>query len=311
MKFIPMLLGAAAAALFTTSTLAAKLGDPAAALVIKDWAKGEPVDVKDGKNVYVVEFWATWCGPCRTSIPHLTELQKKFKDKGAIFVGVSDEPLETVKPFVEKMGEKMEYRVACDADSKTSDGYMKAFGQNGIPTAFIVGKDAKVLWFGHPMAELEETLQQILDGKYDLAAAVKKDEFRAGMDDFQNLSTAGDAKAAELGRKLLAQVGDDFDGLCDFAFTIVANTRNEHRDFKLADEALDKAATKAAGKEARVEAIRAIGRFEAGKKEEGIALAKQAVAHAKNDKEKAQYESFVQVMEQRLKPEAPPAVDKK
>jgi len=64
----------------------------AAALKISDWVKGKPVDLAagKGKQVYVIEFWATWCGPCRTSIPHLTELQKKFKDKGVTFVGVSD-----------------------------------------------------------------------------------------------------------------------------------------------------------------------------------------------------------------------------
>ena len=55
----------------------ASLGDPAAPLTIKDWVKGKPANVRDGKAVYVVEFWATWCGPCRVSIPHLTELQKR------------------------------------------------------------------------------------------------------------------------------------------------------------------------------------------------------------------------------------------
>ena len=86
-----LLLGAALILGVAMSSTAAKLGDPAAPLSIKEWVKGKPVDVKDGKNIYVVEFWATWCGPCRTSIPHLTELQKKFKDKGVVFVGVSDE----------------------------------------------------------------------------------------------------------------------------------------------------------------------------------------------------------------------------
>src|ERR1041385_6120947 len=78
-------------AAFTLNTHAAgALGDPAAPLVISEWVKGKPVDLAaaKGKEVVVVEFWATWCGPCRTSIPHLTEMQKKFKD--VRFVGVSD-----------------------------------------------------------------------------------------------------------------------------------------------------------------------------------------------------------------------------
>ena len=56
-------------------------------------------------------MWATWCPPCLKSIPHLTELQKKYKDT-CIFVGVSDEPEGTVKNFVNKMGNQMDYCVA-------------------------------------------------------------------------------------------------------------------------------------------------------------------------------------------------------
>src|SRR5688572_28676628 len=67
----------------------ANRGDPAAPLKIKEWVKGGPLDVHDGKNVYVVEFWATWCPPCRTSIPHLAELQKRFKNRGVVIVGIS------------------------------------------------------------------------------------------------------------------------------------------------------------------------------------------------------------------------------
>ena len=119
---------------------AAELGQPAAPLKIKEWIKGKPVDLASakGNQVLVVEFWATWCGPCRTSIPHLTELQKKFKDVG--FIGVSDEDAPTVKKFVNKMGDQMDYTVAIDDDRQTSKGYMEAFDQNGIPHAFIVDR---------------------------------------------------------------------------------------------------------------------------------------------------------------------------
>ncbi|MEK7713866.1 MAG: TlpA disulfide reductase family protein, partial [candidate division NC10 bacterium] len=91
---------------------ALELGDPAPELKIADWVKGTPITLASGKDksVYVVEFWATWCGPCRTSIPHLTELQKKYKDKGLVIVGITDEDKTTVSNFVEKMGEKMDYR---------------------------------------------------------------------------------------------------------------------------------------------------------------------------------------------------------
>src|SRR6188474_3333423 len=79
---------------------AAELGETAAPLEISEWVKGDAIDLATakGKKVLVVEFWATWCGPCRTSIPHLTEMQKKFKD--VVFIGVSDEDAATVKKFV-------------------------------------------------------------------------------------------------------------------------------------------------------------------------------------------------------------------
>jgi thiol-disulfide isomerase/thioredoxin len=140
----------------------AKRGDAAAPLKIKEWIKGQPVDVKDGKNIYVVEFWATWCPPCRVSIPHLTQLQKRFKDKGVVVVGISDEPAPTVKPFVKKMAEQMDYLVACDDNRQTFARYMEAYGHDGIPTAFIVDKKGKVVWDGHPMGGLDKAIEAVL-----------------------------------------------------------------------------------------------------------------------------------------------------
>src|SRR5438105_2768393 len=109
------LIGIAAAA--PAATL--KVGDPAPPIKVAGWAKGEPVKQFEKGKVYVVEFWATWCGPCRQSIPHLTELSKKYKGK-VTFTGVSvwENPrgqaavyVPKVKSFVNEMGEKMAYNV--------------------------------------------------------------------------------------------------------------------------------------------------------------------------------------------------------
>lgn len=195
----------------STSTQAASLGDEAAPLAIATWVKGDAVDLaaNKGKKVHVVEFWATWCGPCRTSIPHLTELQKKFKDKDVIFVGVSDEKVDVVKKFVDNMGDKMDYVVAVDKDRKTSDGYMKAYGINGIPHAFVVGKDGQVIWQGHPMAGLEEALSEIVAGKYDIATARKQGEARELIEKYWGLlmEDKDPAAQAELEKKI-ADLGD-------------------------------------------------------------------------------------------------------
>src|SRR5206468_3746931 len=144
MKKIIVSLLAIAGALHANS---AELGMSAPALHVGEWVKGQAVNLDQGKgkNIYVVEFWATWCPPCRASIPHLTELQKKFKDKGVTFIGISDETVSVVKPFVNKMGVKMEYTVAVDKDEKTSAAYMGAFGVGGIPHAFVVDKGGAIV----------------------------------------------------------------------------------------------------------------------------------------------------------------------
>ena len=145
-------------ALLTASTLltGCTAGDESGAPVAH-WVKGEPVDVSSG--VHVVEFWATWCPPCLTSIPHLTALQEKYADRGVNIIGVSSEELDTVEPFVEKMGDKMAYTVAIDGG--ISKDYMEKYNIGGIPHAFVV-KDGEIVWHGHPMAKLEAAIEDAL-----------------------------------------------------------------------------------------------------------------------------------------------------
>src|SRR5688572_10419586 len=91
-----------------------KIGDPAPAIEPKAWIQGSPVTKYEPGRVYVVEFWATWCPPCVASIPHLSELQKKYADKLTI-VGVNVDSLgekmelDAVRAFVKQKGEKMTY----------------------------------------------------------------------------------------------------------------------------------------------------------------------------------------------------------
>jgi cytochrome c biogenesis protein CcmG/thiol:disulfide interchange protein DsbE len=98
----------------------------------------------------LVEFWATWCGPCRESIPHLNELHGKFGNKGLTILGLTDEDQSTVTKFRKK--QPMDYAVATDRNGRLN----RTFGIKSIPQAFLVGKDGKVLWAGHPL-QLEES----------------------------------------------------------------------------------------------------------------------------------------------------------
>jgi thiol-disulfide isomerase/thioredoxin len=58
-----------------------KVGDPAPKLHVSKWLNGDPVEKLEKGTTYVIECWATWCGPCRASIPHVSELNTKYKDK--------------------------------------------------------------------------------------------------------------------------------------------------------------------------------------------------------------------------------------
>lgn len=154
-----------------------KIGDPAPKLQVAKWVQGEPVESLDPGKVYVVEFWATWCGPCRASIPHLNALYEKFKDKGLIVIGqnVWEQQEDGVVPFVQKMGTNMTYRVALDDKSHEEKGamavaWMEAAGLDGIPSAFIVQK-GRIAWIGHPMEMTEKLLDDVLSGHYDIGKA--------------------------------------------------------------------------------------------------------------------------------------------
>jgi thiol-disulfide isomerase/thioredoxin len=172
------------------------IGDPAPALSVSKWVKGDKVDKLEKGQIYVVEFWATWCGPCRATIPHLTQLQKK--NPGVTFIGVSilENDQKGVEPFVKEMGDKMDYRVAMDdatnrGDGKMAKNWFEAAGENGIPTAFIINKEGKIAWIGHP-ASMDGPLAKIVDGSYDLKAAISE---RAE-------AKAAEAAMEDLGRKV-------------------------------------------------------------------------------------------------------------
>lgn len=187
---------------------AAEIGDPAAPLAVAEWVKGSPITLAEAKDkkILVVEFWATWCGPCRTSIPHLTELQKKYRDKDVVFIGVTDEAAAVVKPFVKKMGDQMDYSVAIDEDRQTSAGYMQAYKQGGIPHAFIVDKAGRVVWQGHPMASIDKALDEVIAGTLDLDKARKRSRAETLLQEYQRLLLGGreGARSEELEKELVA-----------------------------------------------------------------------------------------------------------
>ncbi len=153
------------------------IGDANPGLEIAKWIKGSPVGETLTGNVHVVEFWATWCGPCRTGMPHISKLQSEYGDE-VTFIGVTREDEATVAEFLNAKSpdgrtwdDVIEYRLAIDDSGWTNTAYMQAAGQGGIPCAFVVGRDGVVEWIGHP-GGIDEPLKQIVEGNWDRDAAV-------------------------------------------------------------------------------------------------------------------------------------------
>jgi thiol-disulfide isomerase/thioredoxin len=121
-------------------------------LALKD-LDGKEVDLKDFRGkVVLVNFWATWCDPCRTEIPWLIELEKKYGGQGFVVLGVAmdDEGKKVVQPFVEKErfdvnGQKlaMNYPILI-GDSDAADKFLGGIGGIvGLPTSVLVSRDGK------------------------------------------------------------------------------------------------------------------------------------------------------------------------
>lgn len=155
-----------------------KVGDKAPEFKAKV-VKGDAVASLEKGKVYVVEFWATWCPPCLKSIPHLSELQKQYKDQVTI-IGVAckdysrpkdEQNEERIKSFAAEQKDNMAYRVAFDdGTGKMNVNWMDAAGKDGIPTAFVVDTEGKLAYIGNPMG-VDDVLAKLVK-----KAEPKKDE---------------------------------------------------------------------------------------------------------------------------------------
>lgn len=163
----PTALFSAALAL-TLPAAAQKAGDKVTpeALSKLEWIQGEaPAEWEAGK-LYVIECWATWCGPCIAAIPHVDELYDKYQEKGLRVIGVNvwEDGKEKVAEFVEKKGDGMSYPVAYTGKGGAFETeWLKPAEVTGIPHAFVV-MDGEVLFTTHPSRLNDETIEQLLSG---------------------------------------------------------------------------------------------------------------------------------------------------
>ena len=127
------------------------LNQKAPELVVEKWVTQEP----DRKGKFVlIDFWATWCGPCRKAIPELNALHQKFGER-LVVIGLSDEPEAKVKAMTTP---KMDYAVAIDTQARTK----KAVEVTGIPHVLLMDPQGIVRWEGFPLLDGFELTEQVV-----------------------------------------------------------------------------------------------------------------------------------------------------
>jgi thiol-disulfide isomerase/thioredoxin len=193
------------------------IGDPAPAITSAKWLKGPETKFEKGK-VYVVEFWATWCGPCIQSMPHLTTLLDEYKAQGLTVVAVTTKDEngnteEAVGEYLKKRGDRFPFAFAFCTTDETNKAFMDASGTDGIPASFVVDQQGKVAFIGHPM-ELDDVLPRVFAGTWQGQKSLdeiqkEKDALDAILDKVQ--SAAVKAETANKGKgkeEITKAVGD-------------------------------------------------------------------------------------------------------
>ncbi|MGX5832014.1 TlpA disulfide reductase family protein [Mesorhizobium sp. 43Arga] len=155
---------------------------PAPLIEVESWLRGEPLAAFQPGKVYIVEFWATWCGPCVTAMPHLMHLQEKYKDSGLEVVGVAasenaptaDEARTKLDAWLTEKFSNLNYRIAFDFTGEMKKLWLEPSFSLWIPTSFVVDRDGHIAFIGDP-TQLDDVLPKVINGSWRTS-----DEAKAG-----------------------------------------------------------------------------------------------------------------------------------
>jgi cytochrome c biogenesis protein CcmG, thiol:disulfide interchange protein DsbE len=134
-------------------------GQPAPKLALKGWINAEPMTLKKLKGkIVVLDFWATWCGPCLASIPHTNELMEKYADQGVVIIGVcAKRGAEKMADTVKQRGIK--YPVAEDT------GTIASYKANSYPDYYIIDRNGALRWADIANRDVEKAIKILLEEK--------------------------------------------------------------------------------------------------------------------------------------------------
>lgn len=150
-------------------------GDRVPQIMVEGWLNSSPPEIHPaGNQVVVLDIWANWCPFCRATAPSLVKLFDKYRDRGVQFVSVTNEPMQSVEPFVVTLGIPWPSGFGASLETlqnlgaATSEAIMP--GYQVKPTLYVVGRNGRVVWsdehmrYRHePPAAIAEALEDAIE----------------------------------------------------------------------------------------------------------------------------------------------------
>ncbi len=150
-------------AILFAQNLTLMVGDIPPALDFKPLIPAPPDQVITWENfdnqVVVIDFWATWCLPCREAIPHFNQMVKEFKNRPVRFISITYEPAKMIKPFLEKY--KLDTLIGID----NNFAMFKSYKAWGIPMVILVNQKHRIAGVIHPNYLSSDVIEEVLAGK--------------------------------------------------------------------------------------------------------------------------------------------------